>query len=380
MLQTQGFAEIRAHERGVIWRMNRENKEEKSGAAHRVATVVGAVLCVILLPILIINVTLIIRSFTNRDEVPSVGGIFPLIVLTDSMYPDIQSGDLIFCHTEAPENIKIGDYIVFFDPAGNGTSIVTHSVVGISEQNGGIAWITRGIANNADDTMPVPADKLVGVYKSRISKLGNVVMFIDTVLSHSGNIAYYCDYTIVYQSLDDDTFEPEGDCASTYRVESHIGGTGSKICGYHTDSGFKQAAFVALPEYTKDGYNYMGWRIADGGEAVKELTTQSGNLILTPVMEPMDVTIKLDLGFDPDIYNSDQDESGNLPQRTSEVKAKVDEEPCFQRLSDSDISLTAGKSAILISCPCLWKVRAQAIQFCMETATWWKMAVSALIW
>lgn len=203
---------------------------------------------------------------------------------------------------------------------------------------------------------------------------------IDTVLSHSGNIAYYCDYTIVYQSLDDDTFEPEGDCASTYRVESHIGGTGSKICGYHTDSGFKQAAFVALPEYTKDGYNYMGWRIADGGEAVKELTTQSGNLFLTPVMEPMDVTIKLDLGFDPDIYNSDQDESGNLPQRTSEVKAKVDEEPCFQRLSDSDISLTAGKSAILISCPCLWKVRAQAIQFCMETATWWKMAVSALIW
>ncbi len=97
-------------------------------------------------------------------------------------------------------------------------------------------------------------------------------------------------------------------------------------------------------------------------------------------MEPMDVTIKLDLGFDPDIYNSDQDENGNLPQRTSEVKAKVDEEPCFQRLSDSDISLTAGKSAILISCPCLWKVRAQAIQFCMETATWWKMAVSALIW
>lgn len=160
--------------------MSHENEKEKPGAAHRVATVVGAVLCVILLPILIINVTLIIRSFTNRDEVPSVGGIFPLIVLTDSMYPDIQSGDLIFCHTENPENIKVGDYIAFFDPAGNGTSIVTHSVVEIVEQNGGIAWITRGIANNADDSVPVPADKLVGVYKSRIPKLGNVVMFMQT--------------------------------------------------------------------------------------------------------------------------------------------------------------------------------------------------------
>lgn len=160
--------------------MNHESKKEKPGAAHHVATIVGAVLCVILLPILIINVTLIIRSFINKDEVPSVGGIFPLIVLTDSMYPDIQSGDLIFCRTEAPENIEIGDYIAFFDPVGNGTSIVTHSVVEITEQDGGIAWITRGIANNADDTVPVPADKLVGVYKSRIPKLGNVVMFMQT--------------------------------------------------------------------------------------------------------------------------------------------------------------------------------------------------------
>lgn len=160
--------------------MNNDSKREKTSAAHRVATVVGAVLCVILLPILIINVTLIIRSFINKDEVPSIGGIFPLIVLTDSMYPDIQSGDLIFCRTENPENIEIGDYIAFFDPAGNGTSIVTHSVVGITEQNGGIAWITRGIANNADDMTPVPADKLVGVYKSRIPRLGRVVMFMQT--------------------------------------------------------------------------------------------------------------------------------------------------------------------------------------------------------
>lgn len=159
--------------------MNHESKNEKPGISHRVATIVGAVLCVILLPILIINVTLIVKSFTNRDEVPSVGGVFPLIVLTDSMYPDIQSGDLIFCRTEDPENVRIGDYIAFTDPAGNGTSIVTHSVVAITE-DGGLAWITRGIANNADDATPVPADNLVGVYKARIPKLGNVVLFMQT--------------------------------------------------------------------------------------------------------------------------------------------------------------------------------------------------------
>lgn len=159
-----------------------KNSKEKSGAAHKLATILGTLICVILLPILIINITLIIRSIVNQDEVPSVGGVFPLIVLSDSMYPDIQSGDLIICHREKPESVHKGDVIAFFDPAGNGTSIVTHSVAEVTEVNGQMAWITRGIANNANDAVPVPADKLVGVYRTRIPGLGNAVMFMQTTV------------------------------------------------------------------------------------------------------------------------------------------------------------------------------------------------------
>jgi len=158
----------------------KHNQKRKSGTAHKIATIFGAVLCLLLLPILIINSILIVRSFVNQDEVPSVGGIFPLIVLTDSMYPDIQSGDLIICHTAEPEQIQVGDVIAFFDPAGNGTSIVTHSVAQITEAGGQTAWITRGIANNANDAMPVPADKLVGVYRGRVPGFGHVVMFMQS--------------------------------------------------------------------------------------------------------------------------------------------------------------------------------------------------------
>lgn len=157
-----------------------ENTKEPTSVSHKIGTVIGTILCILLVPILVINITLIIRSYTNPDKVPNVGNFFPLIVLTDSMYPDIQSGDLIFCHTEEPENIKVGDVIAFFDPAGNGTSIVTHSVAEVTQVDGQTAWITRGIANNADDAMPVPADKLVGVYRMRIPNLGNVVMFMQT--------------------------------------------------------------------------------------------------------------------------------------------------------------------------------------------------------
>ena len=69
------------------------NKEPTS-KLHKTLTIVGIVLCVILVPMLIVNCTLIIKSFVNKDEVPNIGGLMPLIVLTDSMYPDIKSGDI----------------------------------------------------------------------------------------------------------------------------------------------------------------------------------------------------------------------------------------------------------------------------------------------
>lgn len=157
----------------------RQNKEETS-TVHKLLTVLGTIMCIILIPILVMNISLIIKSYTNRDEVPSVGGYLPLIVLTDSMYPDIQSGDLIICHTAEPENVVVGDIIAFFDPAGNGTSVVTHRVIEITEENGEMAFRTKGDANNAEDSVLVPAKNLVGVYRTRIAGAGNVAMFMQT--------------------------------------------------------------------------------------------------------------------------------------------------------------------------------------------------------
>ena len=160
---------------------NKKKKEQESGSLrHKILNIVGTILCVILIPILAINVTLIAKSYMNTEEVPNIGGILPLIVLTDSMYPEIHSGDLIICHTEDAENIKVGDVISFFDPAGNGTSIVTHRVTEVTTEDGELAFRTKGDANNVEDSMLVPADKLVAVYQNRIPSMGNVAMFMQT--------------------------------------------------------------------------------------------------------------------------------------------------------------------------------------------------------
>ena len=156
------------------------NTKEKKTLGHKIFTVIGTILCIILVPILIINITLIAKSFIHKDEVPSVGGVLPLIVLTDSMYPNIESGDLIICSKAEAGEIKTGDVISFFDPAGNGTSIVTHRVVEIVSEGGKLSFRTRGDNNNTDDKDLVPAENLVGVYKRRIPGAGNIAMFMQS--------------------------------------------------------------------------------------------------------------------------------------------------------------------------------------------------------
>lgn len=154
--------------------------KEKTSTTHKILSVIGVVLCIILIPILIINITLIIKSATNKDEVPSISGYLPMIVLTDSMYPEIKSGDLIICHTIDAEAVRENDVIAFFDPAGNGSSVVTHRVAEIVNKDGKLSFRTKGDNNNTEDKDLVPAENLVGIYKTRIAGAGNIAMFMQT--------------------------------------------------------------------------------------------------------------------------------------------------------------------------------------------------------
>jgi signal peptidase len=155
-------------------------QEKEHSIRHRVGNIIGFAVILALLPVLIINITLIVKSFINADEVPSVGGYLPLIVLTDSMEPNIQSGDLIICRKTDPASVEVGDVISFFDPAGNGTGVVSHRVTSIINEDGVISFRTQGDANKAEDTAVVPSENLVGVYRHRIAGAGSLAMFLQT--------------------------------------------------------------------------------------------------------------------------------------------------------------------------------------------------------
>ena len=150
-----------------------------------ILNVIGIILCVILIPILFINCFLIVKGIANKNEVPSIGGNAPLIVLTGSMDPTIKAGDLIVTKKVDAKDVKVGDVISFFDPEGNGSSIVTHRVIGIEidETSGEIFFRTQGDNNDIADMTPVPERNLVGRWEgTRFWGLGYVVLFTQSTV------------------------------------------------------------------------------------------------------------------------------------------------------------------------------------------------------
>lgn len=163
--------------------------KEPAKKSSKALTIVGIILCVILLPILIVNVTMIIKSYTNPEKYPTFAGYTMMIVLSPSMEDTIKTGDLILVKAAEPESIKgesaagaqDGDIISFFDPDSEKQSVLTHRCVAVTnDKEGNLAFKTKGDNNVSEDISLAPAENLIGTYITRIPGAGNVAMWLQT--------------------------------------------------------------------------------------------------------------------------------------------------------------------------------------------------------
>lgn len=160
--------------------MSREktNDKPKRGIMHVIGNIIGILIIVVLLPIMVVNITLIVKSYTQPEKVPTFMGVAPLIVLSGSMEPTIQIDDLIFTKEIKAEDIKVNDVICFkpFDAE----NVVTHRVTAISQDKGITYYTTKGDANNVEDTDKVQGIQVVGKYFARIGGAGKVATFLQS--------------------------------------------------------------------------------------------------------------------------------------------------------------------------------------------------------
>ena len=150
--------------------------------SEKTISIVAIVISVILIPILILNCVLILKSAINPDKVPSIGKLTPLIVLTESMELEILDGDLIITKVTDTEDIEVGDVISYFDPDSKNQSVVTHRVIEkVTDEEGNPAFKTQGDNNDIEDRYPVPAENVIGVWTGfQVHFLGNVMLFMQS--------------------------------------------------------------------------------------------------------------------------------------------------------------------------------------------------------
>ncbi len=107
---------------------------------------------------------------------PRLMGGDALTVLTGSMQPTLNPGDVIAVTPVADADVRLGD-IVTFQPVSGDPTLVTHRIVDIDSSGVERVFITRGDANSADDD-PIIGDQIQGRMLYTVPLLGWVRMLL----------------------------------------------------------------------------------------------------------------------------------------------------------------------------------------------------------
>lgn len=162
---------------------NSKKHKPKKKKASRALSVIGIILCVLLTPILVLNIVLIVQGFSgDKSSMPNIGGYFPLMVQSGSMSPGIEVGDMIIVRTTGqPDKLREGDVVTYWDKAPGGT-LVTHRIKKITKDDEGrLAYVTQGDANLIADKSLLSPSRVVGVYQYRIPLLGHAALFMQSI-------------------------------------------------------------------------------------------------------------------------------------------------------------------------------------------------------
>ena len=168
--------------------------KQKSKKIHRIYKIIETIFYIIIIPIIIINFTLIIKSFINSEDIPDFFGYKSFIIVSKSMEPNLKIGDAIFIKEVNENKINVNDIISFHD----GEDINTHRIKEISEENGIKYYTTKGDNNKKQDKNKITFKDIEGKYIFKIRNFGIVINILKSkitliilIVLFTANIMFY---------------------------------------------------------------------------------------------------------------------------------------------------------------------------------------------
>lgn len=131
----------------------------------------------VILFLIVASVLFVVILQRASNNAIALGGVRVFNIISESMIPKYNIGDVLVVKSIEPQNIKVGDDIAYIGQESTfNQKIVTHQVIKIDYENGEYIFHTKGIANILEDPL-VHQNQVFGkvVYKiwilSLISKI-----------------------------------------------------------------------------------------------------------------------------------------------------------------------------------------------------------------
>lgn len=134
----------------------------------------------VILFLIVASVLFVVILQRASNNAIALGGVRVFNIISESMIPKYNIGDVLVVKSIEPQNIKVGDDIAYIGQESTfNQKIVTHQVIKIDYENGEYIFQTKGIANILEDPL-VHQNQVFGkvVYKIWI------LSFISKILSN----------------------------------------------------------------------------------------------------------------------------------------------------------------------------------------------------
>lgn len=153
--------------------------EEESVGKRILNTIVNVVLVVAIALAALCTYTSYVASSGNG--VPSILGIRMFSIQTESMYPTLMPGDLIFdTAVKDAGELRNGDIITYWTVINGERVLNTHRIEQIYDGGGYLIFSTKGDNNTTADPLTVHESEVVGKYSFRVESLGKVFDYLQT--------------------------------------------------------------------------------------------------------------------------------------------------------------------------------------------------------
>lgn len=132
---------------------------------------------------LLLTIIIVMQKVTNNNK--TILGYRIFRVVTGSMEPEYEIGQVVICREVEPENIKIGDDIVYYGLTGdyNG-KIIMHEVIGIDkDENGNFNFHAKGLHSSSVEDPQIKPGQIYGVVKIKSGILTKLYKLATSIYS-----------------------------------------------------------------------------------------------------------------------------------------------------------------------------------------------------